>query len=175
MLRSDMPLFGGGRRVAAHVRTCGRGSQRTASSNLRIGDALFESRKIRVLVADEETLVIRALSGIVNGATDMTAVGEAGSGCEALQMYRVLRPDVTLMDIRLLRTDGSQAIAAILGFDPAAMSAGCRQAVLPWSGRGCGPRRRQRALVQERQSAGLHEGNPKSAQRPVRVVAPGLA
>jgi DNA-binding NarL/FixJ family response regulator len=82
---------------------------------------LFESRKIRVLVADEEALVLRALSGIISGATDMTVVGEAGSGCEALQMYRVLRPDVTLMDIRLLRTDGSQAIAAILDFDPAAM------------------------------------------------------
>jgi DNA-binding NarL/FixJ family response regulator len=81
---------------------------------------LFESGKIRVLVADEEPLVLRALAGIINGAADMTVVGETGRGCEALQMYRVLRPDVTLMDIRLLRTDGSQAIAAILESDSAA-------------------------------------------------------
>jgi DNA-binding NarL/FixJ family response regulator len=81
---------------------------------------LFESGKIRVLVADEETLVLRALAGIINGAADMTVVGETGSGCEALRMYRILRPDVTLMDIRLLRTDGSQAIGAILESDPAA-------------------------------------------------------
>jgi len=81
---------------------------------------LFESGKIRVLVADGETLVVRALAGIINSAADMAVVGEAGSGCEALRMHRALRPDVTLMDIRLLRKDGAQAINAILESDPAA-------------------------------------------------------
>jgi DNA-binding NarL/FixJ family response regulator len=82
---------------------------------------LFESTKIRVLVADEETLVRRALVTMVGGAPQMAVVGETGNGCEALHLYRLLRPDVTLIDIRLLRADGSQAIAAISAFDPSAI------------------------------------------------------
>ncbi|BAJ28589.1 MULTISPECIES: response regulator transcription factor [Kitasatospora] len=82
---------------------------------------------IRVLVADDQALVRGSFRLLVDSAPDLTAVGEAADGAEALELARAQRPDVVLMDIRMPRLDGIEATRAITA-DPAL--AGVRVLVL---------------------------------------------
>jgi len=75
---------------------------------------------IRVLIADDHPLVRRGLAAIINMEEDAAVVGEAGDGEEAVTLWRRLRPDVTLMDLRMPKLDGVQAIKRIRAEDPAA-------------------------------------------------------
>lgn len=75
---------------------------------------------IRVLIADDHPLVRRGLAAIVNTEDDATVVGEAGDGEEAVAVWKRLRPDVTLMDLRMPKLDGVQAIRQIRAEDPTA-------------------------------------------------------
>ena len=68
---------------------------------------------IRVLLADDQTLVRGAFALLVNSADDMEVVGEAGTGDEAVTLTRDLLPDVVLMDIRMPSTDGIEATRQI--------------------------------------------------------------
>lgn len=68
---------------------------------------------IRVLLADDQTLVRGAFALLVDSADDMEVVGEAGTGDEAVTLTRDLRPDVVLMDIRMPSTDGIEATRRI--------------------------------------------------------------
>ncbi|MBO3662964.1 response regulator [Microbacterium stercoris] len=68
---------------------------------------------IRVLIADDDPLVRRALSFFVEDATDLALIGEAADGAEAVARCRDLRPDVVLMDIRMPGTDGLAAIEVL--------------------------------------------------------------
>lgn len=72
---------------------------------------------IRVLLADDQTLVRGAFALLVNSADDMEVVGEAGTGDEAVTMTRDLLPDVVLMDIRMPGTDGIDATRQIFADD----------------------------------------------------------
>ncbi|ADB34766.1 two component transcriptional regulator, LuxR family [Kribbella flavida DSM 17836] len=72
---------------------------------------------IRVLLADDQTLVRGAFALLVNSADDMEVVGEAGTGDEAVTLTRDLRPDVVLMDIRMPSTDGIEATRQICADD----------------------------------------------------------
>jgi len=78
------------------------------------------SAPIRVLIADDHPLVRRGLAAIINMEEDAAVVGEAGDGEEAVMLWRRLRPDVTLMDLRMPKLDGVQAIKRIRAEDPAA-------------------------------------------------------
>ncbi|HEY1738037.1 MAG TPA: response regulator transcription factor, partial [Acidimicrobiia bacterium] len=69
---------------------------------------------IRVLIADDQTLLRGGLRVIVNSADDMTVVGEAGDGAAAVALTRELHPDVVLMDIRMPVQDGIDAAREIL-------------------------------------------------------------
>ena len=69
--------------------------------------------KIRVLIADDHLVVREGLVAILNRQSDMTVVGEAGNGHEALEQWRNHRPDVTLMDLRMPEMSGVEAIIAI--------------------------------------------------------------
>src|SRR6185369_15884456 len=68
---------------------------------------------IRVLVADDHPVVCMGLSAMIAGQKDMTVVAQAADGLEAVELYRKHRPDVTLMDLRMPRMGGVEAIRAI--------------------------------------------------------------
>lgn len=65
---------------------------------------------IRVLIADDEALVRRALQVFLTAESGMTVVGEASDGPTAVRLSLELRPDVVLMDIRMPGGDGIRAI-----------------------------------------------------------------
>jgi DNA-binding NarL/FixJ family response regulator len=69
---------------------------------------------ITVLIADDQTLVRSGLRAIIESEPGMEVVGEAADGVEAVEAVRRLRPDVTLMDIRMPRLDGVAATRALL-------------------------------------------------------------
>jgi DNA-binding NarL/FixJ family response regulator len=68
---------------------------------------------IRVLVADDQALVRGSFRILVDTAPDLVAVGEAGTGAEAVDLARRERADVVLMDIRMPGTDGIEATRQI--------------------------------------------------------------
>jgi DNA-binding NarL/FixJ family response regulator len=73
---------------------------------------------IRVVVADDHALLRAGLIGIVNTASDLQVVGEAGNGDEAVRVVRAEEPDVVLMDIRMPGTDGLEATRQIAEATP---------------------------------------------------------
>jgi DNA-binding NarL/FixJ family response regulator len=79
-----------------------------------------EKKRIRVLIAEDQSLVRRGLAAIINMEEDVTVVGEAGDGEEAIEQWRRLRPDVVLMDLRMPRLEGVEAIKRIRAEDPKA-------------------------------------------------------
>jgi DNA-binding NarL/FixJ family response regulator len=64
---------------------------------------------IRVLIADDQSLMRAALSMSLRGEPDIEVVGEAVDGVEAVEFATVLSPDVVVMDIRMPRLDGVAA------------------------------------------------------------------
>lgn len=75
-------------------------------------------RPIRVLLAEDHVLVRRGMAAIINMEEDAEVVGEAGDGEEAITLWRRLKPDVTLMDLRMPTLEGVEAIRRIRAEDP---------------------------------------------------------
>ncbi|MFD7157852.1 response regulator [Kribbella sp. NPDC059898] len=73
---------------------------------------------IRVLVVDDHPVVRSGLSGMLSVTEDITVVGEAGDGSEALALVESTKPDVVLMDLRMPRMDGVAATGAIVSTYP---------------------------------------------------------
>ncbi len=69
---------------------------------------------IRVLCADDHPLVRKGLASILSNEPDIRLIGEAANGREAIDEFRRLRPDVTLMDLRMPDIDGIAATRTIL-------------------------------------------------------------
>jgi DNA-binding NarL/FixJ family response regulator len=68
---------------------------------------------IRVLIVDDEALVRAGLRMILESADDVTVVGEADDGADAVEAVRRSGPDVVLMDVRMPRLDGLAATTAV--------------------------------------------------------------
>jgi two-component system, NarL family, response regulator LiaR len=77
-------------------------------------------RMIHVLVVDDHPIVRRGLCAEINLDPEMQVVGEARDGVEAVELARVLRPDVILMDAVMPRKNGIEATAEILQENPLA-------------------------------------------------------
>lgn len=73
---------------------------------------------VRVLIVDDQALVRGSFRLLVDSADDLTVVGEAGTGIEALALARSARPDVIVMDVRMPEMDGIEATRQISA-DPA--------------------------------------------------------
>lgn len=72
-----------------------------------------DAAPIRVLLADDQALLRGAFRTLLDSADDITVVGEAGDGGEAVALTRESRPDVVIMDIRMPGMDGLTATAEI--------------------------------------------------------------
>jgi two-component system, NarL family, response regulator len=70
--------------------------------------------KIRILCADDHPLVRKGIAWILAAEPDMLLVAEAGTGREALELFRMHLPDVTLIDLRMPDMDGIAVTGAIL-------------------------------------------------------------
>lgn len=73
---------------------------------------------IRVLLADDQSLIRAGFAALISSADDLEVVGEAVDGADAVRQARVTRPDVILMDIRMPGTDGLTATEQVTA-DPA--------------------------------------------------------
>jgi DNA-binding NarL/FixJ family response regulator len=71
-----------------------------------------------VLLVDDHPVVREGLRGMIDAEHDLTVVGEAGSGTDAIAMAESLRPDVILMDLRMPDVDGVTATERILAALP---------------------------------------------------------
>ena len=70
---------------------------------------------IRVMLADDQAMVRTGFGMIIGAQPDMELAGEAADGVEAVAMARRIRPDVALLDIRMPRMDGLEALRLLAG------------------------------------------------------------
>ena len=77
-----------------------------------------KSDVIRVLVAEDHSIVRDGLIAIIKQEADMDVVAETGDGQQAAELWKKHRPDITLMDLRMPGQDGVNAIYQIRAADP---------------------------------------------------------
>ena len=104
------------------VEALGGSLQRRVGPGGRLGGAGRRSRagrerpvSIRVLLADDQAMIRGGLRLILEDQPDITVVGEAADGAEAIALARRLRPDVCLVDIRMPGRDGLEVTRALAG------------------------------------------------------------
>jgi len=71
-------------------------------------------RKIRVLLADDHTILREATAELLDHQPDMEVVGQVGTGEETLELVAALHPDIVVMDIAMPQIDGLEATKRIL-------------------------------------------------------------
>jgi len=76
-----------------------------------------KKERIRILIADDHSVVREGLVSLVKRKSDMVVVAEASNGREAVQLWKEHRPDVTLLDLRMPELNGVGAIKEIRELD----------------------------------------------------------
>jgi RNA polymerase sigma factor (sigma-70 family) len=71
------------------------------------------SEALRVVIADDHTVVRQGIRGVLESVDGLTVVGEAGDGDEALELVRDLEPDVVVLDVNMPGRTGLEAAAAL--------------------------------------------------------------
>jgi DNA-binding NarL/FixJ family response regulator len=79
-----------------------------------------KTEKIRVMIADDHSVVRFGIAAIVNTRPDMTVVAQAANGTEAVELFRKHHPDVTLIDLRMPELGGADVIRILHLEDPKA-------------------------------------------------------
>jgi DNA-binding NarL/FixJ family response regulator len=86
----------------------------TASENTHTGiESTGGAGTIRILCVDDHPLVRKGIASILANEADMVLVAEAGNGREAVELFKELKPDVVLMDLRMPEIDGTAATRMI--------------------------------------------------------------
>src|SRR5258705_12453674 len=79
-----------------------------------------DSPPIRILSVDDHPLLREGVAALLAGQQDMALVAEASNGREAIEQFRIHRPDITLMDLQMPQMNGVDAMIAICGEFPGA-------------------------------------------------------
>jgi DNA-binding NarL/FixJ family response regulator len=105
---------GGGRAAGADAgRDQGRAAGPATDRRANAADGAAPAA-VRVALVDDQPLIRSALRVLIADAVDLTVVGEAGNGQEAIDLVRATRPDVVVMDIRMPGMDGITATRRIV-------------------------------------------------------------
>jgi DNA-binding NarL/FixJ family response regulator len=102
------------KKTAASFRKSVRKPQSAAKAP-KAGDT--KKPRITVLIADDHSVVREGLVSLITRKADMTVIGEASNGREAVDLWKQHRPDVTLLDLRMPELDGVGALKEIRGGD----------------------------------------------------------
>jgi len=68
---------------------------------------------LKVLLVDDHILFRKGVASLLASRPNLTVIGEAGDGCEAMEKVRLLKPDIILMDVHMPRCNGPSAVREI--------------------------------------------------------------